>query len=991
MAGLSVTALILGGAAIASADGIVVDGDTVGPINNSNLALGTVCLGNTASASVPIAIQRTNGNASSKVFQNSSTQTVTVVTPPAGVAVTFTKATTSVPSNWNTAANNSFSADTAAATVAVTPTAAGATTATLTFQASGTNRDGDPYVVDDQMTVSFTAQDCDAAPTVTITSPSGPTIEGNTAGGATVLVAATGNDAEDGTLTPTCTPAAGTTFLPLGPATISCTVTDSSEKSATATLAVTVVDTTKPTIAAAADLTVQATNPAGATVTYTQPTATDAVWPESAPTCLPASGTTFGFGTTTVTCTASDGSSNTATSSFKVTVADTTGPVLSLPEAVTVPATSGAGATVTFPATATDAVDGARTVTCSPVSGSTFAVGTTTVSCSSSDTRGNTTTGQFSVTVADADAPMLYLPAFLTLEATGPDGRTVTFAATATDSVDGDVPVACTPASGSLFAVGVTEVSCTATDSSENQATGTFAVSVVDTTPPSLTLPTGMVVEQSGPVGSLVTFSASATDTVSGAVAVSCTPASGSLFAAGVTTVNCSATDAAGNTANGSFDVVVEDTTPPMLVLPEDRTVEATGAAGAAVTFAATAEDAVSGELAVSCSPASGSTFPFGMTSVRCAAVDEAGNDTVGYFVIEVVDTTAPELFLPANPTMEATGPTGATVTYSVSAFDVVDGMVVPDCVPVSGSTFALGTTFVDCTATDEAGNTAEGSFAVIVEDSTPPSLTLPAEVLAEATGAAGAYVTFEVEAIDLVSGELWVLCTPGAGSMFPLGSTSATCSAQDGAGNLAEGSFDVTVLDTTAPEVAVPGDLVVDATQLDGSIVDYGTVTAYDAVDGELETTCSKASSSLFGFGTTTVVCTATDEAGNTGSGSFNVTVRGFTRYGFYQPVDMEGIVNTVKAGSTVPFKFEVYSAAGEVRDVAVVRSFRFSSMSCPSSTPVDEIEQTVTGRTSLRYDTTGDHFIQNWQTPRTPGSCYRVTMTTTDGSSLTALFRLR
>ena len=86
-----------------------------------------------------------------------------------------------------------------------------------------------------------------------------------------------------------------------------------------------------------------------------------------------------------------------------------------------------------------------------------------------------------------------------------------------------------------------------------------------DSTPPVLALPGNVVVEATGPSGAVVTFSASATDLVSGAVAVSFSPASGSTFPLGTTTVTASATDAAGNPATGSFTVTVRDTTAPVI------------------------------------------------------------------------------------------------------------------------------------------------------------------------------------------------------------------------------------------------------------------------------------------------------------------------------------------------------------------------------------------------------------------------------------------
>ncbi|MDQ3903408.1 MAG: HYR domain-containing protein [Thermoproteota archaeon] len=96
-------------------------------------------------------------------------------------------------------------------------------------------------------------------------------------------------------------------------------------------------------------------------------------------------------------------------------------------------------------------------------------------------------------------------------------------------------------------------------------------------------------------------------------------------------------------------------------------------------------------------------------------------------------DTTPPVLTVPANKVIEATGPNGAQVKYTVTAQDNVDGTatlqedgktVTQDdvggdigisCNPSSGSTFPIGKTTVNCTATDAAGNTGRASFTVTV------------------------------------------------------------------------------------------------------------------------------------------------------------------------------------------------------------------------------------------------------------------------------------
>src|SRR5207247_4274440 len=108
-------------------------------------------------------------------------------------------------------------------------------------------------------------------------------------------------------------------------------------------------------------------------------------------------------------------------------------------------------------------------------------------------------------------------------------------------------------------------------------------------------------------------------------LAVTCTPPSGATFALGVTTVTCSATDAQGNTSTGQFNVTVQDTAAPTLVLPTRITAQATGAEGAAVTYDASAIDLVDGSVPLECSVASGDIFLPGTTTVTCSAIDAQG------------------------------------------------------------------------------------------------------------------------------------------------------------------------------------------------------------------------------------------------------------------------------------------------------------------------------------------------------------------------------
>jgi hypothetical protein len=545
------------------------------------------------------------------------------------------------------------------------------------------------------------------------------------------------------------------------------------------------------------------------------------------------------------------------------------------------------------------------------------------------DNAGNEATDEsVTYTVVDGTGPVISgMPADDTIEATGPGGATHSWTApTAVDDVDGSVAVICLPASGSTFPLGANIVDCTAVDAAENSTIESFTVTVVDTTAPELTVPGDITgVEATGPGGAEVDFSGdvSATDLVDGVVPVTCLPASGHTFDIETTTVECSATDAAGNTGTDSFQITVVDTTAPVFRTYADVVAEATGPGGAVVTYAdPKTDDIVDGEDEGMCNLASGTLFEIGSTTVSCEATDDAGNAaTPLHFQVIVRDTTAPVIDAHGNETAEATGPTGATVTYTAPATsDAVDGAGTASCLPASGSVFALGTTTVTCDATDTAGSAAAST------------------------------------------------------------------------------TFSVTVQDKTAPVIVLPGNLAVPPTSHLGAVVNYTSPSTADAVDGAGLATCTPASGSTFGFGSTTVTCTAKDAAGNVAvARTFTVTVQNLSKSaGFSQPVDMSGatiVWNTIKGGNTVPLKFEVFLTQGgvEVTDTAVVRSFRYTSVSCGTgATIADEIEVVTTGSTVLRYDATGGQFIQNWKTP-TGSGCYKVIVTLVDGQTIEAYFQTR
>jgi len=131
----------------------------------------------------------------------------------------------------------------------------------------------------------------------------------------------------------------------------------------------------------------------------------------------------------------------------------------------------------------------------------------------------------------------------------------------------------------------------------------------------------------------------------------------------------------------------------------------------------------------------------------------------------------------------------------------------------------------------------------------------------------------------------------------------------------------------------------------------------------------------------------------------------------GFYSPVrnsvvvsapgalptaDGSTVWNRVKAGSTVPFKFNVFTSNGGTEIMTVDGAFfngpfAVVMVSCDVNAGSETVETfTTTGGTALRYDATEGQFIQNWATPRRGVGCYRVSVETKDGSSISAFFQL-
>lgn len=290
------------------------------------------------------------------------------------------------------------------------------------------------------------------------------------------------------------------------------------------------------------------------------------------------------------------------------------------------------------------------------------------------------------------------------------------------------------------------------------------------TAPANITVPT-----TADTCAAVVNYPAPTTSGTCGAV--TCTPASGSTFPKGVTTVNCISANGGGF---ASFTVTVNDTQLPGITPPANITTNvAAGTCAATVTFAApVVSDNCPGVGTPVCTPASGSSFPKGVTTVNCTVTDASGNVGAASFTVTVNDNIAPVLV--NCPTDISAGTTGASqqVTYiNPTATDNCPGVGTPVCNPPSNSAFPVGSTTVTCTVSDASGNATTCSFRVHVNRLTTGSLTDPLACTGPGNKVNGSFAVTNSSAVQQTVTATVVLGPAGP----PQGLLALSCAASTG------------------------------------------------------------------------------------------------------------------------------------------------------------------------------------------------------------------
>ena len=419
------------------------------------------------------------------------------------------------------------------------------------------------------------------------------------------------------------------------------------------------------------------------------------------------------------------------------------------PTNIVVTATTDGGATVFYSVTASGGCFPPPTVTTFPPSGSTFPIGTTTVTATVNDSCGDTNACSFTVTVNPPSYPALVLncSSNLTVTAASSNGAAVFFNVTASGGCSPPPFVSANPPSGSTFPLGITTVLVSASDTCGNSTNCSFTVTVNPPSYPPLVLncSSNLTVTAASSNGAAVFFSVTASGGCSPPPFVSANPPSGSTFPLGLTTVLVSASDTCGHSTNCSFTVTVNPPSYPPIVLTcsQNVTVTATGTNnGAAVFFTSSAYGGCSSPLTLSSVPPSGSFFPIGTNLVTTTASDSCGNGTNCSFTVTVNPPSYPPIVLTCsqNVTVTATGTNnGAAVFFTSSAYGGCSSPLTLSSVPPSGSFFPIGTNLVTTIASDSCGNSTNCSFTVTVN---PPSYPLADLVVTKAvsTNSAGPF-----------------------------------------------------------------------------------------------------------------------------------------------------------------------------------------------------------------------------------------------------------
>ena len=688
-----------------------------------------------------------------------------------------------------------------------------------------------------------------------------------------------------------------------GTSTIHYTVTDNINVTATCASQVTVVDNTLPTITAPANISTPSNSTCQATgISLGTPITSDNCSVASVTNNAPA---TFPIGTTTVTWTVTDGSGNIKTATQTVTVFDNQGPVINCPANPinrnnTVGTCQYTAIGNEFNISATDNCTLASlthnyqaSTSNTSLAGCVFPVGTTNVVWTATDASGNVSSCTVAIHVVDNQAPTFNsCPSNISVGVYSNCGNGPTWTVpTANDNCSTPtVTQTAGPAPGTNLSPGTYTVTYQALDASNNSASCSFVITVVNSSNPVIVCPANITNNTTIPSGCDWISSANSLSPVmaagncpynitwsvtnsSGGITTGINDVSGFSFYAGTNVLTYTITDASNNSVSCSTNVIVHEIVNPTIVPPTDVTVSITNGCSISAVNLGTpvAFDNCSIDTVTNNAPA---TYPLGTTVVTWTVIDNSGNSATATQNVTVVDLINPSIIAPANKTVTANAAcvaTGVVLGTPVTA-DNCSVVSVTNNAPAS---FTLGTTTVIWTVIDGSGNTSTATQLVTVTDVTTPTITAPANVTVNANNACAAFNV--VLGIPISADNCSVAqITNNAPTVFPLGTTTVTWTVKDGSGNTATATQTVTVSDVTLPTIVAPASITLNS---NASCVASGVVLGTPVtLDNCSVASVTNNAPATFPLGTTTVTWTVTDGSGNVKTATQLVTVTDVT-----------------------------------------------------------------------------------------------------------------
>jgi hypothetical protein len=603
-------------------------------------------------------------------------------------------------------------------------------------------------------------------------------------------------------------------------------------------------------------------------------------------------------------------------------------------------------------------------------------------SCSAHSTGGSSSD---SVTITiDKTGPTATLSANGTAGLNGWFTSNVTVATNGADAISG--PVSCTPDQPFTNETAGTVVNGNCTNDAGLTTDAAPLTVKIDKTGPTAGLSvTSGTAGANGWYTSDVVVTTDGSDSISGPA--TCTVPQTLTSETNGVSVTGSCTNAAGIKTDAAPLTVKIDKTNPVAAIVLDGTLGTNGWYTSTVVATTEGSDTVSDP--VTCSAPQNFVANTTNTTASGSCTNHAGlvqNATSAPFKI---DTTAPTAALSVTSgTLGANGWYTSNVEVTTSGADDISGVT---CTAVQTFNTETASTVVTGSCTNGAGLTTDAAPITIKIDKTQPTAAL--SVTWGTMGANGWYTTtvkIVTSGADDISG---VTCTAVQTFSAETASTVVTGSCTNGAGLTTDATPITIKIDKTGPvDVAFAGSITNGATYYWGFVPSAPTCTASDALSGFESCGVSGYATTV---GTHTLTATATDHAGNQTTEQIAYTVAAWTMRGFFQPVDMDTpttrVINTVKNGSTVPLKFEIFAGPSELTNPAYVQSLVATQINCTSGSVVDDIEATATGGTVLRYDGTAGQFVYNWKTPSTKNVCMDVTVIAADGSAIKAHFFLK